>query len=113
MESILTSIKKLLGLSEEDTSFDVDITIHINSAFMRLHQLGVGTATAFKITDKTAVWTDFLGERLDLDGVKTYVYFKTRLIFDPPQTSFLLDAIETQIKELEWTLNIQAESISE
>lgn len=113
MESILTSIKKLLGIGEDDTSFDTDITIHINSAFMRIHQLGVGPAIAFKITDKTAVWGDFLGERLDLESVKSYIFLKTRLIFDPPQTSFLLDAIEKQIKELEWTLNVQAESVSE
>lgn len=107
--SILTSIKKLLGIEEGYTQFDLDIVIHINSAFMRLNQLGVGPSTGFKIEDADALWKDFLGERLDLESVKSYIYLKTRLVFDPPQTGFLVDAIKEQIKELEWTLNVQAE----
>lgn len=107
--SILTSIKKLLGVEEDYTHFDHDITIHINSAFFNLNQLGVGPIVGFRIEDKEAVWTDFVGERLDLESVKSYIYLKTRLVFDPPQTSFLIDAIKNQIQELEWRLNIQAE----
>ena len=108
-DSILTSIKKLLGPEEEDTSFDLDITMHINSAFFNLNQLGVGPAIGFKIQDKTDVWTDFIGDRLDLESVKTYIYLKVRLVFDPPQSGFLVEAIKEQIKEYEWRLNNQAE----
>ena len=108
-ESILTSIKKLLGPEEDDTNFDTDIIMHINTALMRLNQLGVGPSTGYSITSKEQVWSDFLGDRKDLEGVKTYVYLKTRLVFDPPQSGFLVDSIKEQIKELESTLNIQAE----
>jgi len=107
--SILTSIKKLLGVDEGYTHFDPDITIHINSAFFNLNQLGVGPTVGFRIEDKEAEWSEFVGERLDLESVKSYVYLKTRLVFDPPQTSFLIDAIKDQIKELEWRLNVQVE----
>ena len=107
--SILTSIKKLLGIEEDYTHFDSDITIYINSAFMSLHQLGVGPIDGFKILNKEATWGDFINERLDLEGVKTYVYLKCRLIFDPPQMGYLVDAIKGQINELEWRLNVQVE----
>ena len=107
--SILTSIKKLLGPTEDDTSFDVDIIMHINSAFFRLNQLGVGPATGFFITDNTKTWEDFLESRTDLEAVKTYVYQKVRLVFDPPQSAFLVEALKESIKEFEWTINVQAE----
>jgi len=107
--SILVSIKKLLGIEEEYTHFDSDIIMHINFAFMNLNQLGVGETIGFKIEDDEAIWDDFIGERLDLEGVKTFIYLKVRLIFDPPQTGFLVDAIKEQIKELEWRLNVQVE----
>jgi len=109
MDSILTSIKKLLGIEEDYNQFDTDIIININSTLMALTQLGVGPVEGFSITDKTATWTEFLDGRKDLEGVKTYVYLKVRLLFDPPQTGFLVDAIKNQIAELEWRLNIQAE----
>lgn len=108
--SILTSIKKLLGPEEDYTHFDTDIIIHINSAFMNLNQLGVGPKGGFTIEDKEAKWEDFiLDDRKDIEGVKTYVYLKVRLIFDPPQMGYLVEAIKDQIKELEWRLNVQAE----
>ena len=107
--SILTSIKKLLGPTEEDTSFDVDITMHINSAFFRLNQLGVGPSDGFFITDKTKTWEEFLVARKDLEAVKSYVYQKVRLVFDPPQSAFLVEALKESIKEFEWTINVQAE----
>jgi hypothetical protein len=110
--SILTSIKKLLGLEEDDTHFDSDIVIYINSAFMSLTQLGIGPSTGFTIEDVSSEWKDFIGTRTDIEGVKTLIYLKTRLIFDPPQTSFVLDAIKNQITELEWRLNIQVEGVS-
>lgn len=108
-ESILTGIKKLIGPREEDIAFDTDIIIHINSALFRLNQLGVGPPEGFSISDKTSVWSDFIGTRKDLEGVKTYVYLKVKLVFDPPQAGYLVEAIKEQIKELEVTLNWQAE----
>ena len=108
--SILTSIKKLLGPTEDDTSFDTDIIIHINTALFRLNQLGVGPSEGYFITDKEQAWADFLGaERKDLEAVKTYVYLKVRLVFDPPQMSHLVEAIKSQITELESLINWQAE----
>ena len=111
MESILTSIKKLLGPEEEYEEFDVDIIIHINSAFSTLHQLGVGPANAFKIQDASAVWEDFIPEDSEnFEFVKTYIYLKVKKIFDPPLNASVLSAIEAEIKELEWRLNVEAES---
>lgn len=107
--SILTSIKKLIGPTEDDTSFDVDIIMHINSAFFRLNQLGVGPSEGFSITDKTKTWEEFLLARKDLEAVKSYVYQKVRLVFDPPQSAFLVEALKESIKEFEWTINVQAE----
>lgn len=107
--SILTSIKKLIGPTEDDTSFDVDIIMHINSAFFRLNQLGVGPSEGFSITDKTKTWEEFLVARKDLEAVKSYVYQKVRLVFDPPQSAFLVEALKESIKEFEWTINVQAE----
>ena len=109
MESILKSIKKLLGPGEEDTNFDIDIIIYINAALMRLNQLGIGPSKGYSIKDESSNWSDLLGTRKDLDAVKTYIYLKVRLVFDPPQSGFLVDAIKDQIIELESTLNIQAE----
>lgn len=109
MDSILTTIKKMFGISEDDTSFDTDLIININSVLMILKQMGVGPETYFFIQDKTAVWSDFIGERTDLEAIKTYVFLKVRLMFDPPSSSFVLDSIKNQISELEFRLNIQAE----
>jgi len=109
--SILTSIKKLLGLDDLYTQFDTDITIYINSVLMSLTQLGVGPVEGFFITDKTVTWPDFIGQRKDLEAVKSFVYLKVRLIFDPPTSSFVVDAITRQIAELEWRINIQAEGV--
>lgn len=110
MESgILSSIKKLLGSNEEYTDFDLDIIMHINSAFMTLTQLGIGPVGGFRIEDYEATWENFVSSRLDLEGIKTFVYLKVRLVFDPPQMGFLIEAIKEQIKELEWRLNAQVE----
>ena len=111
MDSILTSIKKLLGITEEYTHFDSDIIMHINSVFMILAQLGVGPSGGFSIDDETATWTDFLGDDIDkLSAVKSYIYMKVRLVFDPPTGSALLDSMKESIKEYEWRLNIASES---
>lgn len=109
-DSILTSIKKLLGITEEYEHFDQDIIIHINSVFMILNQLGVGPSNGFSITDKTAVWSDFISEGANLESVKSYIYLKVRLLFDPPTTSAVMESMNRMISELEFRLNVSAES---
>lgn len=109
-KSILTSIKKLLGLDEDYTAFDTDIIIHINTALMVLHQLGVGPEEGFQITNKKDKWDDFIDEDDNLEAVKTYIYLKTKMVFDPPQHGPTEDALKESIKEYEWRLNVQAES---
>ena len=112
MISILDSIKKMLGIDDEDPNFDTDIIININSALMILNQLGIGPTSSFYVTDNSEIWSDFLGTRInDLNSVKTYVFLKVRLVFDPPTNSFLVTSIDNQIKELEWRLNTQIETI--
>ena len=103
--SILTSIKKLLGIAEEDTSFDQDIIMHINTVFAILAQLGVGPANGFSIEDDSAIWEDYLGNATNLELVKSYVYMKVRSMFDPPTSSILADAMNKNISELEWRIN--------
>ena len=109
MDSILTSIKKMIGLTEEYTQFDGDIIVHINSVFMALHQLGVGPTTGFTISDKSKTWTDYLGVGTNIEAVKSYIYLKVRLIFDPPSSSAVIEAIERQRAELEWRILNQVE----
>lgn len=104
--SILTSIKKLLGLSEEDTSFDQDIIMHINTVFNILAQLGVDPENGFSIEDDSAIWSDYLGEATNLELIKSYIYMKVRLMFDPPTSSILADAMNKNISELEWRINV-------
>lgn len=111
MESILTSIKKLLGLMDDDTSFDTDITIYINSALADLAQLGIGPASGFSISDKYSVWTDFVPASPLLEPVKTYVYLKVKLVFDPPQPSAVLESINKLISQLEFRLSVTAENV--
>lgn len=109
-KSILTSIKKLLGISAECTDFDTDIIIHINTVFMVLNQLGVGPTKIFSIEDANDLWSDFITEKDDLESIKTYIHLKVRLIFDPPLSTAVLEAMKQHINELEWRLNVQAES---
>ncbi|MCD8097864.1 MAG: hypothetical protein LUE31_07505 [Lachnospiraceae bacterium] len=110
MDSILTSIKKLLGITEEYEYFDVDVIMNINAAFSVLRQLGVGPDEGFSITDSSAVWTDFLSDDTRLELVKTYVYLKVKLTFDSTSlTSGVIDSINRQISELEWRINVIAE----
>jgi len=109
IDSILLSIKKLLGIEEEYTQFDADIVIHINSAFVTLNQLGLGPAEGFSIATDQAEWSDFFGIRADLDSVKSYIYLKVRLLFDPPQTQYQVEGYNKQISEMEWRLNVQIE----
>ena len=106
MDSILTSIKKLLGIEEEYTQFDSDIIMHINTVFLNLTQLGVGPAEGFLIEDDSATWDDFISDSNQLQAVKTYVYLKVKLMFDPPLSSSVTESINRIISELEWRLNV-------
>jgi hypothetical protein len=108
--SILDSIKKNLGLDTDYTIFDPDITMHINSVFFSLQQLGVGPADGFAIEDNTANWDLYIGTD-QINAVKSYVYIKVRLMFDPPATSFAIDSLAKQAEELEWRLNVQQEMV--
>lgn len=109
-ESILTSIKKLLGIAEEYTNFDTDLIIHINSAFMILDQLGVGPEEGFTIEDGDSIWSDFISES-NLELIKSYVYMKVRLMFDPPSSSALIESMNRQISEFEWRLHVAADPV--
>ena len=104
--SILTSIKKLLGIAEDYAEFDEDIMTHINSVFLNLTQLGVGPEEGFMIEDDTAEWEDFINDSVQLQAVKTYVYLKVKLLFDPPLSSSVTESINRMIAELEWRLNV-------
>lgn len=107
--SILGTIKKMLGISYTDDGFNTDIIMDINAVFMILNQLGVGPDDCFSILSNNEVWSDFIGESTNIEGVKSYIYLKVRLMFDPPASSSILDAINRQISELEWRLNLQVE----
>ena len=110
MDSILTSVKKLLGIEESYTHFDVDIIMHINSVFMILNQMGVGPTTMFTISDKYAVWSDFLSDdESKMEIVKSYMYMKVRLFFDPPTSSAVMEAMNRSISEFEWRLHNEAD----
>ena len=105
VESILTSIKKLLGITEECSDFDSDIIIHINSVFAALPQICPLCPKNFTIGDSTATWSDYLGDKDWIGFIRTYVYLKVRLLFDPP-TGAVLEAVKQAIAEFEWRLSI-------
>jgi hypothetical protein len=109
MSSILTDIKKSLGIEADYSHFDPDIIMHSNSVLLTLNQIGIGPTEGLIITGDTEVWTDLLGDRKDLEAVKTLIYMKVKLIFDPPTSSFVIEAMNRTIQELEWRLNLQAE----
>lgn len=104
MVSILDSIKNMHGINSQDINFDRELIIHINGALMILTQLGVGPTTGFSIKSNNETWSEFLGGRKDLDLVINVTYLRVRLIFDPPTNSFLVTAIERQIKEYDWRI---------
>lgn len=108
-DSILNSVKKILGIAADYDAFDTDIIIHINTVFSTLNQLGVGPELGFMIEDANATWGDFLLNDIRLNSVKTYVYLRVRVLFDPPATGFVLTAIQEQIKELEWRISVYRE----
>lgn len=109
--SILNDVKKMCNIAADDTSFDIDVIIHTNSAFSTLTQLGLGPESGFMIENSAATWDTFIGNNPKLNMVKSYVYLKVRTIFDPPQTSYQIEAMNKQIEELEVRLNIERESV--
>ena len=110
MESILTSIKKLLGIAEEYTHFDADLIMHINSVFSILTQIGVGPAEGFSIKDESSVWSDFVPEKSKWELIKSYTYMKVKLLFDPPLNSAVIESANRIISELEWRIQVAADS---
>lgn len=106
MDSILTSIKKLLGISEDYTQFDSDLIMHINSVFLNLTQLGVGPESGFTIEDEYTEWSDFIKNDAQLQAVKSYMYLKVKLLFDPPLSSSVIESMNRMIAELEFRLNV-------
>ena len=109
-DSILLSIKKMLGLPEEYDAFDLDIITHINSVFSILMQIGVGPVKGFMIEDKTAIWSDYVQDMSLYQLVKSYMVLKVRLLFDPPMSSAVLECYKTQANEYEWRLKTMAEN---
>ena len=112
MESILTSIKAMLGITEQYTHFDAELIMHINSAFSILTQIGVGPSTGFSIQDDYATWTDFMPTDPRLEMVKTYMYKKVKFIFDPPDRSVIADALKRDIDELEFRLSVAVDEVN-
>lgn len=112
MDSILITIKKMLGIDQAYTVFDSELVVFINTALMVLEQVGLGPS-GFVITGESETWDDFLTDMNKFEGAKTYVYIKTRLAFDPPTNSSLLKSLEDTMKELEWRLNVKGEQETE
>lgn len=111
MESILTSIKKMLGIPEEYDHFDPDLIMHINSVLSILTQIGVGPSEGFRIEDDLATWEDFINDDTDYEAVKSYVHLRVKLLFDTSTlSSAVIESMNRMISELEWRLNAIAES---
>lgn len=111
-DSILVTVKKLLNIDAEDYAFDTDIVLLINSEFMTLKQLGIGPENGFSIKDYREKWSDFSNDPDLIDTLKIYVASRVRMLFDPPASSIVADALNSRINELQWRLNVQAESNS-
>lgn len=110
-DSILTSIKKLLGIVESDTSFDSELIMLINSALMVIMQEWYGMDHAFRIEDKTATWDDILGEDVDYEGIKQYIFLRVKLIFDPPNNSSVIEAMRKEMEDLEWRMYVWKDNV--
>ena len=111
MDSILTSVKKILGIDDSYEQFDSDIILHINSVFSILTQMGAGPSTGFSISDKSAIWTDFISSTIKLEFIKSYVGLKVKMLFDPPSNSSVIDATNKIISELEWRIFTETDPI--
>ena len=108
-ESILTSVKKVLGIPEYYEHFDQDILLHLNSVMSILYQLGVGPENGFVVEDDSTTWSDLFDGDIDTNKmmyVKSYVCLRVRLLFDPPASSGAIDAMERQMRELEWRITV-------
>ena len=113
VDSILDSTKKLLNIQPDNTVFDTDILMHINSVFATLNQLGLGPDEGYFIEDNSATWTDYLHDDPRLNDVRLYTYLRTKILFDPPSGSYhLVISMEERIKEIEWRLNVKREGES-
>lgn len=111
MDSILNTIKKLLGIDIDDDSFDVDIIVNINSAIFSLSQMGIGPKDGFIVTSIDQKWSDYIDSNIkNVEGVKNYLYLKTKMIFDPPTSSTVIEAFNNSIKELEWRMMLAVET---
>lgn len=108
-ESILNCTKKLLGLDASYNAFDTDVIVGINAAFFTLMQLGVGPTSGFSISGADETWSDFAGAATDLEALRQYVYLRTRIVFDPPTNSSVLQAMKDLCTEYEWRLNVQVD----
>lgn len=109
MDSILNSVKKMIGFSEDYDVFDPDLIMHINSAFSVLTQLGVGPKNGFSISGADETWSLYFAGQEPIEMVKSYMYLKVRLLFDPPNVGVLHEAMERQVQEFEWRLNVAAD----
>ena len=109
MDSILTSVKKMLGIAKDCIDFDADIIMHINTVFMILNQLGVGPSTCFTIEDDIPTWNDFISDGQNLEMIKSYMYMKVRLLFDPSASSTVMQSMNQAISEMEWRLNVSVD----
>ena len=108
-ESILITIKEKLGLGRDYTAFDTDVISNINTSLMILRQIGVGPSTGYRITGTTETWSDFIGDRIDLEGVKDFIYDRARIVFDPPTSTAALQALKEEVKELEFRLGVEVD----
>lgn len=106
MDSILDSVKKILGIDSEDTNFDTDLIIHINSIFMSMNQMGIGPKNCFSISDKNDTWDDFIMGKMDYEPVKTYMSLRVKMVFDPSASSVVTEAMNKMASELEWRLYV-------
>lgn len=110
-DSILNTIKQMIGgAAAHDTVFDVDIITHINTAFMTLAQIGIGPSTGFRIKDDLDLWSDVITDERNLESVKSYIYIKVKLLFDPPASASIAETLKQQASEIEWRLSVEAES---
>lgn len=109
-ESILISVKKLLGISSEDTSFDLDVLVHINTILTNLIQMGIGPSGGFYVSGNSETWGEFIQNDLLLQQVKSYVYLKVKLLFDPPTNSSMMDSFKQLANELEWRLFVEKDN---
>ena len=109
-DSILTSEKKMLGIEEDYEEFDPELIVYINTIFGTLEQLGIRSGDKFRIQDKFTTWTDYLDDYEMIDEIKSYMYLRLRLLFDPPSNSFIVNSFDDQIKEFEWRINVKGDT---